>query len=261
MKDNHNDTSTNPLIDRALFSEACHKMIGALQGQNGIGTLREKTVHSVLKYYYAPNPAYHEVKIGQYVADICIDGEIFEVQTRNFNTMRGKLDYFLREHDVTIIYPVAHTKWLSWMDMETGELSPKRKSPKTGTIYRIIPELYRIKMFIHHPNLHFIIALIDIEETRYLNGWSYNKKRGSSRMDGIPVNLYDEVRIDTLSDYGKFLPEGLVEDFTSRDLAKAAKITQSAASTLLNVLLETKIIERIGKTGNSYLYRRVAENS
>lgn len=231
-------------------------MIGELQGQNGIGTLREKTIHSVLKYYYAPNPAYHEIKIGQYVADICVDGEIFEVQTRNFNTMRAKLQYFLQEHDVTIIYPVAHTKWLSWLNMETGELSPKRKSPKTGTLYQIIPELYKIKMFIGNPKLHFIIALIDVEETRYLNGWSFNKKRGSSRMDGIPVDIFDEVRIDTMSDYFKFLPDTLPEKFTSKDFSKAAKIPQKKAGTLLNVLLETKIIERIGKIGNSFLYQK-----
>ena len=92
-------------IDQTLFSEACYKMIGALQGQNGIGTLREKTIHSVLKYYYAPDSAYHEIKIGSYVADICVDGEIFEVQTRNFNTMRDKLDFFLKEHDVPIKLP------------------------------------------------------------------------------------------------------------------------------------------------------------
>ena len=243
-------------IDQNLFSEACYKMIGALQGQNGIGTLREKTIHSVLKYYYAPNPAYHEIRIGSYVADICVDGEIYEVQTRNFNTMRGKLDFFLQEHDVTIIYPVAHTKWLSWLDMETWELSPKRKSPKKGTLYQIIPELYRIKMFIANPRLHFIISLIDVEETRCLNGWSHNKKRGSSRMDGKPVAIFDEVRIDTFSDYMVFLPDTLPGQFTSKDLAKTAKISQGSASTLLNVLLETRIIDRVGKTGNSFLYQK-----
>lgn len=242
-------------IDQTLFSEACSKMIGALQGQKGIGTLQEKTIHSVLKYYYAPNPAYHEVKIGPYVADICVDGEIFEIQTRNFNTMRDKLSYFLQEHDVTIIYPVAHTKWLSWLDMETGELSPKRKSPKTGTFYQIIPELYRIKMFISNPRLHFIISLIDVEETRYLNGWSRDKKRGSSRMDGKPVAIFDELRIDTMADYLKFLPDTLPERFTSKDLGKAAKIPQNRASTLLNVLLETDVVKRVGKEGNSYLYQ------
>lgn len=244
-------------IDKELFSEACRKMTGALQGQNGIGTLREKTIHSVLKYYYAPNSLYHEIKIGSYVADICVDGEIFEVQTRNFNKMRGKLNYFLQEHDVTIIYPVAHTKWLSWLDIETGELSPKRKSPKTGTFYQIIPELYRIKMFISNPRLHFIISLIDVEETRYLNGWSRDKKRGSSRMDGIPIGIFDEVRIDNFSDYMIFLPDTLPECFTSKDLSKTAKIPQGLAGTLLNVLLETNIVERIGKSGNSYLYQKI----
>ncbi|MBO5031153.1 MAG: hypothetical protein J6D08_04550 [Lachnospiraceae bacterium] len=248
-------------IDQTLFSEACYKMIGALQGQKGIGTLREKTIHSVLKYYYAPNPACHEVKIGPYVADICVDGEIFEVQTRNFNTMRDKLSYFLQEHDVTIIYPVAHTKWLSWLDLETGELSPKRKSPKTGTYYQIIPELYRIKMFMGNPRLHFIISLIDVEETRYLNGWSRDKKRGSSRMDGKPVAIFDELRIDTMTDYLKFLPDTLPERFTSKDLGKTAKIPQNRASTLLNVLLETEVVKRVGKDGKSFLYQSIKPTS
>ena len=198
--------------------------------------------------------SYHEIKIGPYVADICVDGEIFEVQTRHFYSMRNKLKYFLQEHDVTIIYPVARLKWISWFDLETGELSPKRKSPKTGTKYRIIPELYSIKMFISNPRLHFIISLIDVEETRFLNGWSRDKKRGASRMDVMPVDIYDEVRIDTMDDYLKFLPDGLPEKFTSSDLAKAAKIPVSSASLLLNVLLETKVVERVGKIGNSYLY-------
>lgn len=231
-------------------------MIGALQGQKGIGTLREKTIHSVLKYYYAPNPAFHEIKIGSYVADICIDGEIFEVQTRNFNTMRDKLDFFLQEHDVTIIYPVAHTKWLSWLDMETGELSKKRKSPKTGTFYQIIPELYRIKMFLANPKLHFIISLIDVEETRYLNGWSYDKKRGSTRMDGTPVDIFDEFRIDTMEDYAKLLPDALPKQFTTKDYAKYAHIPQQLASTGLNILLETNTVERIGKIRNAYVYQK-----
>ncbi len=245
-------------IDQNLFSEACYKMIGALQGQNGIGTLREKTIHSVLKYYYAPDSVYHEIKIGSYVADICVDGEIFEVQTRNFNKMRDKLDFFLKEHDVTIIYPVAHTKWLLWLDTETGALTPKRKSPKTGTIYQIIPELYKIKMFISNPRLHLIISLIDVEETRYLNGWSRDKKKGSSRMDGIPVGIYDEVRIDTFDDYTIFLPDALPETFTSKDLGKAAKISPNRAATLLNVLLETNAVSRVGKSGHSYLYQKRA---
>lgn len=242
-------------IDEVLFEAAKEKMIGTKQGLNGIGTLGEKTIHSVLKYYYCPIPDFHEVKIGSYVADICMDGEIFEVQTRQFNKMRPKLSYFLEEHDVTIIYPIPHFKWISWLDMETGELTSKRKSPKTGTFYNVIPELYRIKMFLHNPKLHFILTLIDVEETRYLNGWNATKKRGSSRMDGIPVSIYDELRIDCLDDYRKLLPPDLPDEFTSLDYARCAHISRSLASTGLNVLLETGIMTRTGKVGNAYTYR------
>lgn len=257
MKSKPYNELNNKNINKKEFEEAQKKVIGVIKEQNGIGTLKEKTVHSVMKYYYEPNSDFHEVKIGSYVADICVDGNIYEIQTRSFNAMRGKLNYFLKEHDVTVIYPVPHTKWISWLDMDTGELTPKRKSPKRGTIYQIIPELYKIKMFINNPRLHFIITLIDVEETRYLNGWSDNKKKGSSRMDGIPVDIFDEIRINTMKDYAKFLPDDLPEEFTTKDYAKCAHIQQRYAVTGLNVLLETGIIERIGKIKNSYLYKRV----
>lgn len=243
------------IIDHKLFETACDQMIGLTKGLNGIGTLGEKTIHSVLKYYYAPNTNYHEIRIGSYVADICIDGEIIEVQTRNFNTMRNKLSFFLQEHDVTIVYPVTHTKWLTWLDEETGELSNKRKSPKTGSCYQIFPELYRIKTFLHHPNLHFIILLIDVEETRFLNGWSKDRKKGSTRMDGIPKAIFDEIRIDDLSDYHKLLPENLPEIFTVKDYKKAAKVSEKIASTALNILFDIGTVKRVGKSGNAYLYQ------
>ncbi len=84
-------------VDIKLFFRSMHANDWRITRTNGIGTLREKTIHSVLKYYYAPNPAYHEIRIGTYVADICVDGEIFEIQTRNFNTMRDKLSFFSSE--------------------------------------------------------------------------------------------------------------------------------------------------------------------
>ena len=247
---------TSSTIDKDLFQTACKKMTGLEKGLHGIGTLSEKTVHSVLKYYYAPNEAYHEMKIGSFVADICVDGEIFEVQTRAFNNMRNKLKSFLPEHDVTIIYPVAHTKWIFWIDMETGELSPKRKSNKTGNFYRIIPELYKISMYLNDPHLHFIITLIDVEEHRYLNGWSRDKKRGAHRADGFPTDIFDEMRIDTKEDFLRFLPDTLPEEFTSKDLKSCAHIPIGYAQTLLLMLTDMGLVKRIGKNGHSYVYHK-----
>lgn len=71
-------------------------------------------------------------------------------------------------------------------------------------------------------------------------------------MDGIPVGIYDEVRIDSFEDYTIFLPDTLPETFTSKDLGKAAKIPPNRAGTLLNVLLETAVVNRVGKSGHSY---------
>jgi Fic family protein len=53
-----------------------------------------------------------------------------------------------------------------------------------------------------------------------------------------------------------FLPEGLPDEFTSGELGKMARIPVQRAGTLLNVLLETGVVERVGKRGRSFLYRK-----
>lgn len=117
-------------IDEKRFETAKNKIIGIERQRQGIGTLSEKTVHAVLKHYYAPDEDMHEIPIENFVADIYTGSEIIEIQTRSFNAMRKKLEVFLPLYPVTIVYPIPHIKWLSWIDETTGEVSPKRKSPK-----------------------------------------------------------------------------------------------------------------------------------
>lgn len=242
-------------VDHDLFDKACMEVIGRQQGANGIGTLSEKTVHAVLKYYYAPKEKYHEVKIGNYVADICREGEIFEIQTRNFNTLRSKLDCFLQDYEVTIVYPIADVKYLRWVNPDTGEILPPRKCPKKGKIYDIIPELYRIKSYLPNENLHFIMAFLNMEEYRILDGWSKDKKKGSTKTDKIPTDFTNEIRIDCKEDYLKFLPNDLPEEFTSKDVGTGWKISSDFAGVILHILHYLDLIERTGKKGNAYLYR------
>lgn len=123
-------------IDEERFERAKNRVIGIARERQGIGTLSEKTVHAVLKNYYAPDTDMHEIPIENYVADIYTGSEIIEIQTGLFNAMRKKLDTFLPLYPVTIVYPIPHIKWLSWIDEETGETSPKRKSPNTATRIR-----------------------------------------------------------------------------------------------------------------------------
>lgn len=246
-----------PEESRARFEAARVKIVGIERERHGIGTLAEKTVHAILKNYYAPNEDYHEVPIENYVADIYMEGQIIEIQTRNFNTMRGKLETFLKEYPVTIVYPVPNIKQLIWIDEETGELSKKRKSPVKGNIYAIFKELYRIKMFLKNPNLHLRLVLLNMEEYRLLNGWSKDKKKGSTRYDRVPTELVKEITIDCLQDYLQFLPYDLPEEFTTAGFAKKVKITQSVSQVTLNLLHYVGVVERVGKQGKSFLYRVV----
>lgn len=240
--------------DQKAFEDAKKRIIGVDRQRLGIGTLSEKTVHAILKNYYEPDEDKQEIPIENYVADIYADGEIIEIQTGQLNKLRGKLTAFLPLYPVTVVYPIPREKWLIWIDEESGELSNKRKSPVKGNPYLAFPELYKIKMFLKDPNLRLRLLLLDIEEYRLLNGWSKDKKKGSSRFDRIPVALAEEIEIDCLKDYMQFVPYELEGSFTSKEFAKVAHIPVPLAQTVLNILYHVGTVTRVGKEGSQYLY-------
>ena len=96
-------------MDKDRFILAREKVLSGEMGKNGIGTLGEKTLHAVIKNYLEPREELQEVRVNGYVADICRENQIWEVQTRNFNTLRRKLEAFLPEYKVTVVYPIAAT--------------------------------------------------------------------------------------------------------------------------------------------------------
>ena len=249
------------MSNQERFEQAKQKIIGIDRQRLGIGTLSEKTVHAILKNYYEPDEDRQEIPIENYVADIYSDGEIIEIQTRQFNKLRDKLQTFLSLYPVTVVYPIPREKWLIWVDEESGELSKKRKSPAKGNPYVAFIELYKIKMFLKDPNLRLRFVLIDMEEYRLLNGWSKDKKKGSTRYDRIPTQLVEEVEINCSEDYMQFVPYELEDDFTTKDFAKAAHIPVNLAQTVLNILFFVGTVERVGKQGRAYLYRVAEKDS
>lgn len=236
------------------FHDACDFVAVQDGKQAGIGTLSEKTLHAVLKHYFAASTDDHEIKIGRYVADIVGENGIIEIQTQGFDKLRKKLTEFLECTKVTVVYPIAQTKWLCWIDKETGHVTQKRKSPKTGTAFDAFFELYKIKQMLKHPNLTICLVLLDMEEYRNLDGWSKDKKKGSSRYERLPVKLIDEIYLHSAKDYSDLIPENLQIPFTTKSFAKAAKIRLRASQVSLNILHDMGVVERVGKQGNAYLY-------
>lgn len=243
------------LENQEKFEIAREKIIGHDRERQGIGTLSEKTVHAVLKNYYAPDEDMHEIPIEKCVADIFTGTEILEIQTRSFDRMREKLNRFLPLYPVTIIYPIPSTKTLFWIDETTGEISAGRKSPLKGSPYLVFPELYKIKNYLKDPNLKIKLTFINMEEYKLLNGWSKDKKKGSTRYDRIPVSIEKEVDFECRQDYLQLIPYTLEEPFGVAEFAKAAHIRKELAGTVVHILCYLELIEFCGKRGRAYLYR------
>lgn len=245
--------------NRRYFGEIADLLLSREKERNGFGTLQEKTIHEVIKDFYCYDHDFQEQKRGRYIADIAIESQIWEIQTRAFQKLRGKLSAFLPQYHVTLIYPVPVEKKIYWLDQETGAITGGRRSPRRGSAYDVFPELYKIRPFLTDPNLSVHIFLMDMEEYKLLNGWSRDKKRGATRYDRLPGKLRDIVQLSRREDYLLFLPEDLPEQFTSSDLAKSAHISRELAQVCLLILRDLDVVELIGKKGRSNLHRILLE--
>ena len=242
--------------DKERFSEACRGLCGEVPSRKKIGVLSEKTLHSVIKRFIEPNEALQEVKVGGYYADIKNDDGIFEVQTRSFNRLRAKLKSYLETETVTIVYPIPAVKRLIWIDAQTGELTTPRKSPKHGSYFDAFPELYKLDMLIANESLRVLLLLVDMDEYRYLNGWSADGKKGSTRHERYPLALADSLLLATKEDYEGLLPSDLCSRFTSKEFASAVKTRLRIAQTVLTVLSKRGAIQCVGKRGRQNLYMK-----
>lgn len=245
-------------MNKELFYDSIQKIISKERINLGIGTYQEKTVHAVLKNYFQPYSDGHEQKIGGFVADIVNEDGIIEIQTGGFDKLRKKLAAFLTVSKVTIVHPIPYNKWIASINPDTGEIGKKRKSPKKGSPYEIFPELYKIKQYISNENFQLCIIMLDIEEYRRppeTNGLRRGRRKGYTRFDRIPVELVNEIHINKKNDWYYFIPNLLNVEYTSSDFAKAAEIPVSLAQITLNILTEVSAVKRIGKKGNSILYK------
>lgn len=229
--------------------------------KNTIGQLREKKLHSVLKHYFCSDSQFHEIRTGRYVADIMFKGDIIEIQTSSFYSMKKKLDYYLSrpETTVTIVHPIAYNKWICNIDTSTGEVLPKRKSPKKGSIYDILPELYSLREYVFREGICFRVCLIDLIEYRILDTSPkkrYSRKGKSSKVDREPLALIDDILFDDIEDYYKFVPHSLPVEFTKKEWEKETKLSPKNSGLALLFLRQIGIVEQVGKRGRAFLYAR-----
>jgi len=221
-----------------------------------IGTYKEKTLHLVLKNYFEPDPTLQEIPLHGFIADICNSEGITEIQTSGFASMRDKLEAFLPLCKVTVVYPIAKEKWISWIDPDSGQIGKRNRSPKAGKLFDTVPELVFIHSYLAHPNLTIRAVLLGIDEYRLLNGKrSRSRKRGSTCFERMPLELFEIYDFRTPDDYISLLPFDRESEFTAQELASCMKYRGRAVSAAVKVLMSVGAIERVGKRGRAYTYR------
>lgn len=245
-------------ISPVTFAAACQMVQEGMQLKSGIGTLSEKSVHAALKYCCEPYADSREIKVGGYVADIVGEHGIIEIQSAGFGKLRGKLQAFLPLCPVTVVWPCAETLWLRSFDPETGEVRPRRRSPKHQRPADVFRELYSIRDLLSASGFHLKVVSLEIEELRTLTKSRRRKGRwpGVTKVDRFPLSMYGQISVDTPEDWGKFFSFAapLPETFTSKEFAAATGLNWDIGRMMLKTFAAMGLAEDRGKRGNSYLF-------
>lgn len=224
----------------------------------GIGILGEKRLHATLKWWLDEDCRHHEIPLQEgSVADI-YDGErIIEIQTANFSAFRKKLERLLETYPVTVVHPLVRRKWVVWVDPKDGTLTEPHKSPRVGSFTDAGRELVYILPLLGHPNLTVRLVLLDVEEHRLADGRSRDGKRGSHRLERLPLEMGESLTLSALADYAALIPCALPDTFTAKEFGKAARLQGRKLSGTLKVLTHCGVLRRDIKQGNAWLYERV----
>ena len=225
-----------------------------------IGTYNEKRMHIILKRFLEEDETRYEAKVGPYVADILRGKEIIEVQTGSFYPMKEKITYYLGETDfnVTVVRPLPYIKWRVWIDKDSGEISKRTKSRIKTEPKHVMRDWLFLGDFLGNKRLTIRFLLLEEEEFRFLDGWSADKKRGSSRYERLPLALIGDDSYNLPSDYARLLPDSLGDTFTASEYGKALSLRSSYAFYAgVKILCLAGLVRKDGKCGRSALYVRI----
>ena len=241
-------------INDFRFMQARAKVMTENAEPLGIGTLGEKLLHRILKYYIDPDENNHEIAYLGSVADVMNEEGIFEIQTRSLERLVPKLEKFLEKSPVTVVYPLFSEKNVIWLDKQTGELTPPRRSPKSATPAEALIEIYKLLEFLERPGFSIELMFLKGDEYKLLDGWDKSKKRGATKLDRIPSSIDTTVTVMTRADCTRLLPDRLPHPFTAKEFYKLIGHRSRSAYYALRALVNIGIIHECGKLKNAKLF-------
>jgi len=222
---------------------------------NHIGQLNEQPLHHALKLYYAGKEGKIEVHLAGYVIDVVLGGQLVEIQTGNFSSIRQKLHRLIQDHPVRLVYPIAVEKWIVKGPVsEQGDERTRRKSPKRGREIELFTELVSFPEMMLELNFTLEVALIQEEQVREFREGRYWRQKGWKTTERRLLNVVERRVYPTPQSLAEMLPEGLPPQFTTAELAEGMGISRRLAQKMAYCLRQMEVLEIVGKHGRSILY-------
>ncbi len=225
-----------------------------------ITTYMERSLHASLKKHFCPDESHHEIKIGRYVADACINETIFEIQTGNFAPLRKKLQFYLEntEFNIVIVRPLAKNRRIFWLDEESGELkNAPRLSSKHENLASGIADIHYISEFLGNERVSFCFVLMEIDEVRKLDGYGKTKKIRATSVDRLAGEIYELCYINSLDDIKKaVLPLLPTSEFSRAELSKCLKLKGLKLWSMQKLLVDSKILS-CEKVGRALIFKNI----
>ena len=271
------DTARFRRIVIDVMSEACE--LSDEDEYEGIGRLAEKQMHAAIKRFICPDEAKHEILIDgsagckkseaekesgkkakkrRFVADILDGNTIYEIQTGGFSPLKDKIQWILdnTSYNITVIHPIAETKWVSLINTKTGNVENRKKSPVKGKITDIAPELYFFRDFISSPRFSLVILMMEAEQYKKNIQKDGRKRPRYKKYELIPISLLRAYVFRSVSDYSIFIPEGLDEPFCVKGYSAKSGIRGMDAYSIVKTLCHLGLIEPAGMIGRAAAYAR-----
>ena len=231
-------------IQKARFDRICQDAMRQrhVSGESGVGTLKEKRLHAAIKRYLCADEEFHEVGITgtRYVSDVRIGNDAYEVQTGAFSPMRQKIAYYLEHTDltVTVVHPISVIKWMCKINTKTGDVSPRRRVPRSQRREDLLAELYSLRPFLGHPRLKFRLLLLETQDFRLVKTTASTKKARGTNYERVPIALLGDEMFECAADFRSLIPPDLPHTFTVKQLAAATKLPSRDAYSAAHVLCD-----------------------
>ncbi len=227
-------------------------------GSHAISTLNEGPLHAALKKWYARPGDQFEVLVDGYLVDIVRDGLLIEIQTRGFSPLKRKLAKLTESHPVRLVHPIACEKWIVKLAGRGRRVLSRRKSPKHSAVEDLFEELVSFPKLLTNLNFSVEVLLIREEEVRRHDAHRAWRRKGWVTHERRLLEVVGRRLFETPADLSALVPDDLVEPFTTCELAAAIAKPRRLAQKMAYCLREMNAIEPVGKSGNAWLYARIA---